>query len=786
MSLQLAAQHLAAQGRGPDTTLVHMAPGEVQSLQAIAKAHGGSLTINPETGLPEAGFLSSILPMIAGAALAPLTAGTSLAFLGTPLGAGLAVGGMGALATGSLQKGLMAGLGAYGGAGLAGSVMNAGTGALSEAAGAEGLNAYAANPANAIQPVAPATPPISSVIDPTSADFGGAMFSGPAPATITPPIPAAPSTALSQEAINIGDIYGREQAAQNAVAQRLASVTPTETAKAGLGAIANKPSLLLNKENLKYGLSAAAPILTATPTMKGAPKDSNARIRDYVYDPISGTYEYIGARTPSEVAEQGTIRRAADGGMLVGYTDDYVDGYADGGPTEEEKPAASSISSIPMATDVAPATPSAAQLSTVTDIYRNTLGRDPDAEGLNYWAGRLAQGEALPDVYSALQGSARYVLGSQADTLAPRLGSTLEQATTPYTGFKSADATSIGDEWMRNVLGREATAADRALPWYQSLGELTTTGETDTAYKNFLRTYGLSTSEAPSWFTASQLTAPKVKPRITPATTGMMPGYTLNDSGIGSGLTRPEEPAGKTTGWTPGSAGIPTMQDVVNAYTQGGGMTGRLPYVPRSAAEQEQLYNRMTGDTANAYNYLMGRGSYPTAPMNRQVMRPYGESVLGLPASTYNQKFIFDAATQRYMPNPNYKAPVDPGVKFRQDQAATAAAAGEPAYTGLASMAGGGLSHLGDYSDGGRLLKGPGDGVSDSIPATIANKRPARLADGEFVVPARIVSELGNGSTDAGARKLYAMMNRIQSNRRKSVGKNKVAVNSKSDKYLPA
>jgi hypothetical protein len=119
---------------------------------------------------------------------------------------------------------------------------------------------------------------------------------------------------------------------------------------------------------------------------------------------------------------------------------------------------------------------------------------------------------------------------------------------------------------------------------------------------------------------------------------------------------------------------------------------------------------------------------------------------------------------------------------------------------GLSALAGGGMSrmrlmgveggaarggHLGDYSDGGRLLRGPGDGVSDSIPATIAGKRPARLADGEFVVPARIVSELGNGSTEAGARKLYAMMDRIQAARRKSVGKGKVAKNTRADKYLP-
>lgn len=104
----------------------------------------------------------------------------------------------------------------------------------------------------------------------------------------------------------------------------------------------------------------------------------------------------------------------------------------------------------------------------------------------------------------------------------------------------------------------------------------------------------------------------------------------------------------------------------------------------------------------------------------------------------------------------------------------------------LMSMASGGIANLGGYSDGGRLLRGPGDGVSDSIPAVIGGKQPARLADGEFVIPARIVSELGNGSTEAGARQLYAMMDRIQAARRKTVGKDKVAANTKAAKHLPA
>jgi len=95
----------------------------------------------------------------------------------------------------------------------------------------------------------------------------------------------------------------------------------------------------------------------------------------------------------------------------------------------------------------------------------------------------------------------------------------------------------------------------------------------------------------------------------------------------------------------------------------------------------------------------------------------------------------------------------------------------DPMY--MPNMASGGIANLGSYSDGGRMLKGPGDGMSDSIPASISGKRPARLADGEFVVPADVVSHLGNGSTDAGAKQLYAMMNKVRQARtgRKSQGR---------------
>jgi hypothetical protein len=94
----------------------------------------------------------------------------------------------------------------------------------------------------------------------------------------------------------------------------------------------------------------------------------------------------------------------------------------------------------------------------------------------------------------------------------------------------------------------------------------------------------------------------------------------------------------------------------------------------------------------------------------------------------------------------------------------------------------GGVADLGGYAAGGKLLKGPGDGMSDSIEANIAGKQPARLADGEFVVPADVVSHLGNGSTDAGAKHLYRMMDRIRQAR---TGNSKQGKRINPDKFLP-
>lgn len=91
---------------------------------------------------------------------------------------------------------------------------------------------------------------------------------------------------------------------------------------------------------------------------------------------------------------------------------------------------------------------------------------------------------------------------------------------------------------------------------------------------------------------------------------------------------------------------------------------------------------------------------------------------------------------------------------------------------------------MGGYASGSvpRLLKGPGDGMSDNIPATIDNRQPARLADGEFVIPADVVSHLGNGSTEAGAKHLHKMMTDV---RKARTGNPKQGKEIVAQKYIP-
>ena len=91
----------------------------------------------------------------------------------------------------------------------------------------------------------------------------------------------------------------------------------------------------------------------------------------------------------------------------------------------------------------------------------------------------------------------------------------------------------------------------------------------------------------------------------------------------------------------------------------------------------------------------------------------------------------------------------------------------------------GGIASLG----GPNYLAGATDGMADLVPATIGGTQPAALSDGEFVVPADVVSHLGNGNSDAGAKQLYAMMDRVRDER---TGTTKQGPEINPTKMMPA
>lgn len=182
-----SAQVAQEQGRGQDSVLVHMTPDEVNSLRGLAQQFGGDLSVNPNTGLPEAGFLGKILPTVLG--------GLGMAFGIPPIWMGALGAAGGTAATGDLSKGLMMGLGAFGGASLAGGLgLGAKLGTVgadlglpgaaklaAQGAGAAATTAAPQMPAGLAQPITGAAtqaPPSLALSAPgrvlTNAGFGGA------------------------------------------------------------------------------------------------------------------------------------------------------------------------------------------------------------------------------------------------------------------------------------------------------------------------------------------------------------------------------------------------------------------------------------------------------------------------------------------------------------------------------------------------------------------------------------------------------------------------------------
>jgi hypothetical protein len=680
-----------------------MAPQEVAGLQALAMKHGGSLTINPETGLPEAGFLSTILPMVAGFALGPAGFGLMSSAM-----AGITVGGISALTSGSLSKGLMAGLGAYGGAGLGESLMGAGTGSLSSAAGAgapqvaaESIVPQAAMPAAtnaaatnvAATNVAAAAPDVfGGTANEIASAYGYPTLAAPTvpainAAQIVPTVTQAPVAAsVYAPAESMGAALARDQAAAQAVGSKLASTGAADTLGAGFKAITASPSAALefakaNKMTLgALGISALAGM---QPDDLNAPEQNPGMIRPYTYARTKNKEAFEDVEgTPLSSKERRYFNDAYT--ALTPYKAPGAEYMAEGGPVED--------------------------MSNANAIGMNTGYPQSDIR-----AGAYATPYQQPI-------SRNVVTGAQ------------DAAVNPYTGQPQfAEGGSVGGYTYDPETGIYTKKGGTGATTVSPIGGISGASGSSDMQPMDPKTLEFLEKETPAERESRML---GINSLLQNAVNFAVPGVGFVNSlpGMLSSAT-----AGQIANFfnPPGAVNydIPVVDAVPTFYTPEGryGFTAEQPGTPSpDSGGGNQSGNSETGGQGTGDG---GAGSGG------------GRSAGDARGGFYNNG------------------------KFDQRPA---------------NMAQGGISNLGDYSDGGRLLRGPGDGVSDDIPAMIGQKQQARLADGEFVVPARIVSELGNGSTEAGARQLYAMMDRVQKARKKTVGKDKVATNSRAAKLLPA
>lgn len=551
MSLHNAAKHIAAHGRGEDTVLVHMTPNEVSGLQAVAKAHGGSLTINPHTGLAEAGFLRGLLPTLLGAGLAATG-------VGAPMAALMVGGGYTVASGGDLKKGLMAGLGAYGGAGLANS-------------------------------------------------FGVASATNP--------------TTMGQSAV----------AADTDAMARMA--TPT---------------------------GGVTPAVTPPPTIAPSSIPGGTGAENFQWDPITRTNVPITTPPPAPVPS----------GPL------YIEGQ--GVPYNPTATAPKSFDAM-SASDRVGAIKSGASFDNASNFVK-----------------------ANP--YTAAGTVASIASGSQEDPKAPSPAD--PGMIRPYT----FDRVRNEDAFLNTAGGKPLSSKEQRY--------FTDTYTAQTPYKAPGPEYMAAGGPVETMSNQAAMGANTMYPMANMATSSFATPY---QSPVSTNMLAPSGDA------SVGMSGEPNMQGTRMA---GGGE------VPRFGL------GGMSSDPQNASEggiFALLRQATGAARQKQSDPRQY----------------TYDPQSQQY-------------TEVQQGTAVPALAMG---------------GSLGGYSDGGRMLKGPGDGMSDNIPAVIGKKQPARLADGEFVVPADVVSHLGNGSTDAGAKQLYAMMDKIRAAR---TGTKKQGKQINPRKYMPA
>jgi len=819
MSLHHIAQHLKDQGRGPDDMLVHMTRGEVKALQGLAQAHGGSLTVNPHTGLPEAGFLSSVLPMAVGA----LAVATGQLELLPYISAGVGVADY--AMTGSLTQGLMAGLGTWSGGELVGGLEAAGTQGVVQSGANAGTTAFeTANKAALTAGTAEAGTEAALTQEQIAAQ--NAINSQNFPNYSQNQI-----NALRADALNASDqgqflkSVGQGNAAlgSNVVdptfSERISNIGSGITNSGNTGvfdSLKNVGSFAMkNKAAL---LGAAAPALSGAlnkkPTvpgvtaqknpfgMKEIPKDENgkpifnASIPEQpnpAYKPVypdyqANPYQSVGAASGGVMkmavggsapmigtpAQNTTMDSSVGNNTMFPMSEMARSYYA----TPTQLPAGINAQNSPVQTagqdgqnlGYGP------RLDTNTGQMTNNFA-DGGLANLPY----VQQSQNQPGTangYTPAGGGSTYGQGQfSPQTMAmPTMGldpqSPFSQMGMPPRPFAQGGIAQFAGKYESMVSGMHDVEEGLDVATKRRLMETPTPvfgkyeDEPDIAS---LDPYNRTQTLLKKAMTASHVKPSKGLPKaavlgaidMTPVAQAAAEAKAKQAIAQDSDTTEAKE--GGLMGYAEGGESHVYKPTYTN-YAQ-------TPYQP----QQAMLNPAQLEAASQAY-------------LNQGIPNPIRtfsvpDQGYALNPSVMKSNEQLAAAKQAILDSQNAELRAAQDAAGRPDTGPGGRSGGLMPYALHYANGGNIHSNLGSYSDGGHLLRGPGDGVSDSIPATIGGKQPARLAEGEFVIPARIVSELGNGSTDAGAKRLYAMMDRIKAKRSKA--KN-IAADTKAYRYLPA
>jgi hypothetical protein len=718
MSIKNAADLVRAQGRYGDSQLMHVKPSELRSLQTIAQANGTTLTVNPQTGLPEAFNLGAILPAVAGTAIGSMVGAPWL---------GAAVGGLGTYATtGSLEKGLMAGLGAFGGAGVGSALAKVGAEAGMGAAGALGTEA----------------------------------------ALSTGPINQALSTTIGEGASNLGS--GFSQLMSN----------PAETFSQMGGLAGQGKNLAMMSAPILGGAFASDP-------STGAP-EPEGDIRQHDWDPVGMRF----------------VKRPVVSAKNFQGMKPSVFGYAEGGQVDEGQ--------------------QEALRSQIAKFYREYLKREPDQAGLDYWSGLAAAGTPIQDV---LQG-----LKTSEEATGIRQGADIESFYRDYLGrtpdegadfWRQAAQQGVPmSEIQQGIRASEEASGIRGAAQQRQAARNPMPQQTPESMVNSMYYNLLGRRPEPE---GAQYWADAIRSGASPEEVRQAIMLSSEQQQVQAGQGQPQSGIPQLSAQQQGAGSIPyRYQQPVNTPSQG--VTD---------------YNQLLANRAN-YEYTqmpMPDASRPRTPeetqrirdnqligqqMRLQDIQQGGQRAKQAPQAPEDMQSQIDAAVNAALAGRGFSGVVG-DVWYGGNQNDGGGGGGAGGSAGAGPGAGGGDSDAGNgpfarggvvkYAQGGGItdiqniptfqaggemesdafivpadvvsalgngssdagvallnqylgqalpIEGEGDGLSDDIPATIDGEQPARVADGEVYIPAQVVAMLGGGDPERGSAKLYAMMDKIR------------------------